>query len=375
MRVGRSVIAAVAVTACALTMTAAPAFAGDGDRGGHGNQDPIKVIATGLAGPLQLADGGGSSLLVTQAFAGEITKVNVRTGEKTAIISGAMGASGATRIGNKIAFVTGVPGPGAAADSSATARLVPSPPMAEPPDEASLYVAKSGQAPTKLADLMEYELANNPDGQTQFDPNGVPYDALSNPFSVIPDRSRGGFAIVADGGGNDVLRVNARGKVSTFFVPPLVTSGECATRPNNGDDPFGCDPVATGLAYGPRNTVFLATLSGEAAGQGRVYILDGRGEEAKVLKVIKGFNSPTGVAVDNRGNMYVSELLNGQIVKVAWNGKRSYAAVIEPSAVFYSGGKLYSTAQTFTDGQIVQVKDSAFGKDPVPPPPPAPPAP
>ncbi|MET0863481.1 MAG: ScyD/ScyE family protein [Nakamurella sp.] len=368
MRLGRGVIAVIAATACAMTMTAAPAIAGDGDRG-HGRPEPIKVIATGLAGPLQLADGGGNSLLVTQAFAGNITQVNLRNGAKTDIITGAFGASGASRIGNKIAFVTGTPGPEEAADS-ATARLVPSPPMAVPPDEASLYVAKSGQAPAKLGDLMAYELANNPDGQTQFSPEGVPYDALSNPFSVIPDRSRGGFALVADGGGNDVLRVNSRGQVSTFFVPPLVTSGECAARPNNGDDPFGCDPVATGLAYGPLNTVFLATLSGEAAGEGRVYILDGRGSKAKVLKVVKGFNSPTGVAVDNRGNMYVSELLNGQIVKVSWNGKRSYAAVTEPSAVFFKGGKLYSTAQTFTDGQIVQVNDSAFGKDPVPPPPP-----
>jgi hypothetical protein len=76
-----------------MTMTAVPAFAGDEDRG-QGRPDPIKVIATGLAGPLQLADGGGSSLLVTQAFSGEITQVNIRTGEKTAIISGAFGASG-----------------------------------------------------------------------------------------------------------------------------------------------------------------------------------------------------------------------------------------------------------------------------------------
>jgi hypothetical protein len=367
MRVGRRLIAVLASTVCVMTVTAAPVLAGDGDRG---QQVPIKVIATGLAGPLQLADGGGSSLLVTQAFAGEITRVNIRTGEKTAIISGAFGASGASRIGNKIAFVTGVPGPEEAADSSATSRLVPSPPMTIPPDPASLYVAKSGQAPTKLADLLAYELANNPDGQTQFSPEGVPYDALSNPFSVIPDRSRGGFALVADGGANDVLRVNARGEVSTFFVPPLVTTGECATRPNNGDDPLGCDPVATGMANGPLNTVLLATLSGEAQGEGRVYVLDGRGPQAKVLKVIKGFNSPTGVAFDNRGNLYVAELLNGQIVKVALDGKRSYAAVTEPSAVFVSGGKLYATAQAFTDGQIVQVNDSAFGKDPVPPPPP-----
>jgi hypothetical protein len=344
-----------------LTMTAAPAIAGSSDRWGHPNPEPIKVIATGLVGPLQLADGGGSSLLVTQAFAGEITKVNVRNGEKTPIIQGAFGASGATRIGGKIAFVTGG---GAPPGEDAAARLVPSPPLESPPLPASLYVAKSGQSPTQFADLGAFELAKNPDGQDQNNPEFP--DALSNPFSVVPDRSHRGFAIVADGGANDVLRVDAKGKVTAFFVPPVVTTGECAGRPNNDPEHTGCDPVPTGMAYGPCNTLYVATLSGEAAGEGRVYLLDAN--TGKVKKYISGFNSPTGVAVDNWGTVYVSELLNNQIVKVDWRGKRSYAAVTEPSAVFISGGKLYSTAQAFTDGQIIQVNDSAFGKDPVPPP-------
>lgn len=350
-----------------MTTTVAPAIAGSGDRWGHPNPDPIKVIATGLAGPLQLADGGGSSLLVTQALAGEVTKVNVRTGEKTPIIQGAFGVSGATRIGGNIAFVTGGGGgPAATVESpAAAARVVPSPPMTSPPDPSSLYVAKAGQAPTKFADLLEFEVEFNPDGQEQNTP-----DAVSNPFSVVPDRSHRGFAIVADGGANDVLRVDNKGNVKAFFVPPVITTGECAGRPNNDPEHTGCDPVPTGMAYGPRNTLYVATLSGEAAGLGRVYVLDAR--TGKEERYISGFNSPTGVAVDYWGNIYVSELLNNQIVKVDWRGKRSYAAVTEPSAVFISGGKLYATAQAFTDGQIIQVNDSAFGKDPVPPPAPAP---
>ena len=76
-----------------------------------------------------------------------------------------------------------------------------------------------------IANLSSYELAHNPDHQKQFNAQHQPYDALSNPFSVT-HYPRG--LLVADGGANDVLRVNPRtGKVSTFFVPPTVKPQRC----------------------------------------------------------------------------------------------------------------------------------------------------
>jgi hypothetical protein len=69
-----------------------------------------------------------------------------------------------------------------------------------------------------LADLMAYELKHNPDGQVQFAPDGTPYDALSNPFSMT---ATSWGLLVADGGANDVLKVDPRtGRISTYFVPP-----------------------------------------------------------------------------------------------------------------------------------------------------------
>ncbi|MGS0686549.1 ScyD/ScyE family protein [Nakamurella sp. GG22] len=366
-----------------MALTAAPVIAGQQGGGGggyHGGQ-PITVVADGLDGPLELADGPGRTLYVTEAVPGQVTRVGIRSGSTKPVVTGVAGASGAARIGGKFAIVTAddTPPPDAPA-ALASAAEVPGP---TPP--ASLLVARPGGTPRQLADLRAYELKANPDGQVQF-VDGVPVDALSNPFFVLDDRyHRHGFALVADGGGNDVLRVDKRGKVSTYFVPPLVTTGACAGAPNNSPETVGCDSVPTGLAYGPRGTLYVSTLSAEVPGEGRVYVLDAK--TAKVKKVLSGFNGPTGVAVDRRGNVYVSELLEGienanpgdpatldavgRIVRVDTRGHRTIAQVTQPSGLLYKDGALYASSGTINGlffgipdaGKIVEVAPSAFGPE------------
>ena len=287
MRRSSAVAAVLTATTCVMALTAAPVVAGQqGGRGGggyHGGK-PITDVAVGLNGPLELAEGPGRTLYVTEALLGQVTRVDVRSGSAKPVVTGVGGASGAARIGGKFAIVTG------AADTpppDEEGALTPAA-VAKPVPPASLLVANPGGRARQLADLEKYELEANPDGQVQF-VDGVPVDALSNPFFVIDDRyNRRGFALVADGGGNDVLRVDKRGKVSTYFVPPLVTTGACAGAPNNGPETVGCDSVPTGLAYGPRDTLYVSTLSAEVPGEGRVYVLDAR--TAKVKKVLTGFN-------------------------------------------------------------------------------------
>ena len=107
----------------------------------------------------------------------------------------------------------------------------------------------------------------------------------------------------------------------------------------------------------------------------------------RLRKTLAGFNSPTGVAVDGRGNVYVAELLynapasenptpeevaaTGRIVKVAPNGQRTYAHATLPNGLLISGGKLYASTYSIAfffgavgAGQVVQVNDNAFGPDP-----------
>ncbi|MFH7324837.1 ScyD/ScyE family protein [Aeromicrobium sp. JJY06] len=355
-----------ATTATAVALTFAPSASAHGKH--RPTHRPITVVADGLEGPFQVSRDVGHRLLVMESGAGRVISVDPRHRGKVRTLVSGLGpnaASGAVRVGKYIAIVTGE------ADPSAPAGPYPG---------SSVLVAKKGKV-SVFADLMAHELKYNPDGQTQFGPDGAPLDALSNPFSLLAERGRHGGVLVADGGANAVLRVSAKGKVSTFFVPPTVNTGACEGRPNNDASTVGCDAVPTGLAYGPRNTLYVSALTGEAPGEGRVYVLDAR--TGKVKRVIKGFTSPTGVAVRRDGTIYVSEVLEGmpegepgpgfdpstvgQIVKVSPWGKRTYAQVTMPTGLVISGKSLYSTAWSIAGflgiegaGQVVKVSDRAF---------------
>jgi hypothetical protein len=355
--IARGVVAVAAVLGVGAPMAKA--------EGGGQAVPPVKVVASGLEGPFGL--GAGGRLFVAESGDGQITRVNPLTGFKTVVAKGLKSPAGVDRVGRVLAIVTG----GSDVPDASTR------------GDATLFVKAPGERRQRLADLERYELRHNPDGQTQFDPNsGEPLDALSNPFAVLGRRGPG-FVFVADAGANAVLSVSKSGKVRTFFVPPLVTTGACKDAPNNHpSDPKGCDPVPTGLAYGPGGKLYVSTLSAEAPRQGRVYVLNAR--TAKVLDVIGGFTAPTGVAVGPKGAVYVSELLHnappgepppgfdpskvGRIVRVAPNGTRTHAAVTMPIGVVWHSGGLYSTAWSVAGlflgipdaGQVVKVRQSAF---------------
>ena len=352
----------------------------------------IKVVAEGLNGPRQIADGPGGSIVVMESDIGQVTMVDLRRGDTSAAVTG-LGSlgQGVSYIGGKYVIAIGEAPPEGAPGGEALARQ---PIEANPADiPASSVLVASNQQVTQLADVLAYELSNNPDKQQQFaDPEmTIPLDALSNPDYVLPDKSWKGYAFVADAGGNTVYKVDKKGNLSPFYVLPVVNTEACAGIPNNDPTPDtedpgdirGCDPVPTGLAYGPWNTLYVSALTSEVPGEGRVYVLDAR--TGKHLKTISGFSAPTGVAVDWWGNVYVSELLEGappmdgpppagfdpadvgQIVKVTAWGKRTYAQVTMPSGLLWKNGTLYASAWSIASflgipdaGQVVSVRDSAF---------------
>lgn len=365
----RTITAIGVATGVALTFT--PSASAHG-RHHHPHQAAITVLARGLDGPYQVS-ASGRSLIVTEADAGRVIAIDRHGRHRVRTLVSGLGANaaaGAVRVGHRVYIATGEAG---------------GPPEGPPPPPppypgSSVLVAKKGKV-TQLADLLKYELKHNPDRQLQFGPDGNPVDALSNPFSLLAARGHRGGVFVADGGANDVLRVDRWGRVSTFFVPPTINTGACAGRPNNDPASTGCDSVPTGLAYGPRNTIYVSTLSGEAPNAGRVYVLDAR--TGKVRKVISGFTAPTGVAVRPDGTVYVSEALEGapqaepgpgfdpstvgRIVRVSPNGQRTYAQVTMPTGLVWNAGTLYSSAWSIASffgapgtGQVVAVSDRAF---------------
>ena len=358
-------VLALAAISCAVALVSTPAAA---DHRRAKPSKPVTVVTSGLDGPRQLSS-HGSRLYVAESDSGEITSINRRTGAKKVVVSGLSTPQGVTRIGGRLYIATGEASPDSAPGTAGSA----------------IMVAKRGEKAKMFANLLDHELRRNPDGQTQFDENKRPLDALSNPYFLLRDRGRKGFLLVADAGANAVLKVSRRGKVSTFFVPPVQTSGACADVSNQTPSGRGCDSVPTGLAYGPDGLLYVSALTSEVPGQGRIYKVHPR--TGKLVGTIGGFSGPTGVAVDKKGNVYVSELLEGaptgddpppagfdpttvgQIVKRhhSWPHHRSYAQVTMPSGSLWERGQLYASAWAIAGfvgmpaaGQAVIVNDKAF---------------
>ncbi|WP_170854127.1 ScyD/ScyE family protein [Microlunatus flavus] len=321
----------------------------------------MTVVASGLEGPRQLSAKDGY-LYVAESDAARATRVRLSNRAKRVVVRDVPNAQGVTKIGSRLYLAAGETPPD-----------VPVPPVK---GETRLYVAKPFAKPRVFANPYAFELKYNPDNQTQFGPDGKPLDAISNPYFLIPRRGPG-FALMAGAGGNDVLAVSKKGKLTPFFVPSAITTGDCAKQKQNSDAGPSCDPVPTGLAYGPKSLLYVSGLSSEVPGEGRVYVVDKNG---KLVKTLTGFDSPTGVAVAPDGTIYVSEALAGlagpppiddtvgRIVKVAPDGKRTVAQVSQPTGLLWSGGKLYASTRALYGafnqqpgkGQVVSVDLASF---------------
>ena len=366
MRRSRRAALLAAVGAAVVVVPATPAGAGGG---GHGHDEPVTTVATGLDGPRQLNDYRGSRLVVAESGSGEVSSVSMRSGEVVTLLSGLVSPQGVDHDRGRLYVATGEAGPPAEGTE----------PGAPTPGATSLVVAEPGGPVLQTIDLLAHELAENPDGQLQFGPDGAPVDTLSNPYAVL---SVGRRVLVADAGANAVLSVDRRsGEVSTFFVPPVVTDVPgCETAMNNPGT-VGCDPVPTGITQGPRGRVYVSTLGAEVPGAGRVYVLSPRGE---VLDVIEGLTSPTGLAVDGNGTVYVSNVGEGapegepgpefdpvtigEVTRIDRRGERTVAQVPMPTGLQTRGGVLFASAWSVAEflglpadsGELVRVDRRAF---------------
>jgi DNA-binding beta-propeller fold protein YncE len=357
--------AAIAVAVSALVLVAGqPARATSSPR-----PAPVRTITTGLDGPYGLDVGPAPAALVSEADSGQVTEVDLGSGKQRTILSGLAGPAGVAAHGDKIYVVQGGGGEGGA----------PVPPSKFPPS-ALLVADRNTKQVRVLADLLKYELKSNPDRQAQFDKDGKPYDALSNPFSLA--YTKWGL-LIADGGANDVLRVDPdTGRISTFFVPPNPRTRECLGKDAQANPgTVGCDPVPTGVTVQGR-FVYVSTLGAERPGAAAIWKLDGR--TGRVLRMWTGFTALTGIAVAPGGALYASEVLFnapagggppppgfdpatvGRITRVD-HGRVTYAAVTMPTGLAFVDGRLFATSWSIASllgvksaGRVVEVDPGAF---------------
>jgi len=326
----------------------------------------VSVVTQGLDGPFGLQRARAHrGFVVAESESGEVTRV-FGGGRQHAILDGVPGVAGVAANRHRVFAVIGGPNEeGSPSGGSYGPSRV-------------LRMSYHGKHVKVIANLFRYELKHNPDGQVQY-VNGHPVDSISNPFAMTWSR----FGLfVADGGANDVLRVNPRtGKIHTFFVPPTVKNVPACKGPDANANPGtkGCDPVPTGVQV-VGNSLYVSTLGAEAPGAGRIYKLNAR--TGNVQRVWKGLTAPTGVAVRTDGTIYYSEVLYGapqgppppgfdpadvgRITRIH-NGHVKHAQVTMPTGLVLKRGRLYASAWSIASflgiphaGQVVKVRESAF---------------
>lgn len=339
-----------ALLAAVVPATTASAAGG----GGTG----VTVVARHLSGPEKIAFGPHGGLYVAESQIGQVTNVNLASAAHTPFLTG-LGPVAGVDVGHDGTVYAVV---GVASETGAPKGL-----------QAKLLVApQPGHQYKVTANLYKYELAHNPDGQSQ------KTDTLSNPFGVLrlPGRT-----LVADAGGNDVIAVSDSGKMSTLFAPRNIVRGLCKGAKNNDPQHPGCDSVPTDVAEGPDGNIYVSGLGSLVPHAARIWKLSPSG---KLLRTYGNLTGIDGLTVGPDGSIYASDLLAGapegpppagfdpskvgRIVRIAPDGTRSIAQVTMPSGLTFHDGKLYAGAWSIAafvglpadSGQVVRVDMSAF---------------
>ena len=230
------------------------------------------------------------------------------------------------------------------------------------------HIVAGGQART-LANVGAYERNKNPDKKTTYGFMGisktcatkVPKDIGPAQYTGIVESHPyateivGDTVYLGDAAGNDILSIAADGTIKTVAVLPgtkvKVTKAAAAG--------LGLPSCVVGLKYkfesvptdvemGPDGWLYVSSLpggpeDGSLGAQGRVYKVNP--DNGKVVEVARGFISTVNVAVADNGDVYVSQLFAGSIVRIpAGTSKvKPFAEVNMPAGLEWTDDGLYAT--------------------------------
>ncbi|MEH2257067.1 ScyD/ScyE family protein [Nostoc sp.] len=229
---------------------------------------------------------------------------------------------------------------------------------------------------TSVADLANYELANNPDGG----------DVGSNPLGFVID---GNNLVAVDAGANDLLRVNTSGSnlqaITTFpqdiltnpiFPPSDTPSNEPAQVPSQAEavrSQFAAQPVPSSVAKGPDGAYYISQFTGFPFPEGgaKIYRV---GADGKPTVFADGFTQLTDLQFDSAGNLYALQYANqsawkgdfdGSVIKIAPDGTRTTLlngnGLESPSALTIGAdGAVYVTNRGDRpgEGQILRIENT-----------------
>ncbi|WGV26736.1 ScyD/ScyE family protein [Halotia branconii] len=229
---------------------------------------------------------------------------------------------------------------------------------------------------TSVADLANYELANNPDGK----------DLASNPLGLLID---GNTLVAVDSGANDLLSVQTDGSnlqaITTFpediltnpVFPPSgspsnepsqVPSQEAAAPPSQ----FPIQAVPSNIAKSLDGTYYISQFTGFPFPEGgaKIYRV---GADGKPTVYADNFTQLTDLEFDPTGNLYALQYANqsawkgnleGSLIKIATDGTRttllSGNGLESPSALAIGAdGSIYITNRGGRPGvgQVLKIEN------------------
>lgn len=210
------------------------------------------------------------------------------------------------------------------------------------PDQVNTYGATK---PSKVSDACRAELTK---AGAQ-----VSYKGQKDSHAYSVAALRDGSWLVADAGGNDIVKVSKWGHISTVAVLPAqpvkitdAIAGQLGAPSCVGITyRFEAVPTDVEVANGH---VYVSTLPGGAGGLGSVYML---GRYGSTHRIATGFAEATNLAVSPSGCIYVVELGVG-VFTPGKHGPKLVANLPAAAAVEWANGALYaSTAPAVTGGK------------------------
>jgi len=362
MRKHLSLVAAAATAAVFLAAGPAAVAAPD--------ENPPTTHASGLVTPLHVSAASDGTVTVSEQFVGRLTRVN-GDGTKTVLYSDAeWGVAGSAQRRSTLYFV----------ESQGAGPMDPRPLAGH-----VRTIAADGTQAT-FGDLAALETEENADGNVRYGfedlpdtcaaqlPPEVPVSYTgtvdSHPYGITLS---GDTVYVADAGANSIVAVDAdSGEAETVAVlptRPYLVTAEAATALQLPACVVGLtyafEPVPTDVALGPDGWLYVTVLPGGPedpafGSRGAVYRVNP--DNGRVRLFADDLMSPTGLALDDDGNVYVASLFGEGVIRIDCSGEQTVVLTGKLTAdVALRDSTLYATIDSLPaenqapDGKLVSV--------------------
>lgn len=358
----RAFAAVAAGALLATTLNIAPAQAGgDSHHNSRTTVQHVETLIEGLGGPLKVAYGSHGNILVAESFAGMLSSV-ASDGTKKVLASAPGKEIGAVSYSRGTTYYfENVAGTDENPEAIGPALLK--------------SISHHGKTRT-ITDMTKWEVKLNPDGKTVYGVRDAPQTCLdqapwmqstgevySHPYSTAVSR---GNVYVGDAGGNALWKVNSHGKASVVKVlpaePVVIDEAAVAAAAEAGLTVPDCMMGRTYWAQAVPTDIelrgnwlyytVLPGAPGESMSKGKIYKLNLHSKKSYL--VASGLSAPTGIAVDDRGSTYVTELFGGGVSKIVKGKAVNVLPAQMASDVAISGHRMAVSTNALTpSGSIV----------------------